>query len=226
MSHPAFSEIPDPAVAAICSEGFEDDYVFSVTPEVAEKYGSGNLYSGASTLLVATACVIDRGSRTVGSVFAPTVRFSPADVPDVSRLYREGVGVHQDGRLDIIAAPVVQLGGNVEGLQGWGVRDVFGRGRSLLAAHVVTRELEDGKLTDSLIFPRSFAEDLPMVVRDAYTRMLHLKSQLPKEGPYRAVFDKITGPVLRNEAVVKTLGSMLASSFLPTPEQNDASLGL
>lgn len=226
MAHAAFLEIPDPTIAAICSEAFEDDYVFSVTDEVAARYGSGNLYVGASTLLVATACVINRSDRTVGSVFAPTVRLSPADVTDVSKLYRSGVGTHQGEKFEIVATPVVQLGGTVDGIQGWGVREVYGRGRNLLAAHVVTRELEDGELTDALIFPRSFAEELPLIVRDSYTKMLRLKSQLPKRGPYRAAFDELTGPILRNEEVVKTLGNMLAASFLPTPEQNNASLGL
>jgi hypothetical protein len=223
MIHPTFETIPDPQMAEACSDMLQSDaYAFATDIRVTGRYGAEGFPPVPAEFVTVTAAYAEHERKgfyahTQLAVLQPAA----ASASQITRLYNLTVQSRHDLQPELIAVTsiVPELQGNIDRIQQWCGQLAVSEGRKLFAAHLTARVVSDGRLIDTLVYPKVIRTEFPLLLRDAMVPNLDQINRIiaaglvPEVNP--ADFKEASQAMLRRDEIASAMAVLAVASFLP-----------
>lgn len=198
---------------------------YAASDTMVDRYGSRNFPPVPSEIITVTAAFLELDATGI-NIRQSAVALQPTVARDehISALYTNTVGDFQASfpSLHELAEAAPELS-DLQGMQRWCVRKLMHERHRTLGAHVTARVLEDGQFIDSMVYPRSIGEDLPLVIRDAVISQQPLIDKIIEMGllseEETQQFKDATRPLYQRQEAAADIAVVALSSFLPKPEE-------
>jgi hypothetical protein len=233
--HPVFRELPDKSQAEACSEMFDMDFKFATDQSLADRYSDAGFPPTPAYMTSVTAAYLEHQANGEVGVRAQFMGFDHKKTKpsEIAELYEGSVGFFQSNAemLTTIGNLSEELHGGVGGAEGvktWHINKVARAGGRLLAAHVTSRAIVDGRLIEAVAVPCGVFNDLPLLARHAISTLRPALEDVISSDTYpedeKDLVKKAMRSFLSNDETIKSLGTISAASFLPEAKQLAAML--